>query len=154
MAYIVDKFQALMRFRRGNRILLAVFVVLVISVVFIGLDDFPGFILGYLATTALFLMMTRKWNSIRRFLLLLTLSFLGIIFLSFLYVEVITRLTIFFGGVDALQSTAFRIVEWPTTYIILFGGPVGMFLGFMGTVILGIYRLIPSKSGDGLAGNT
>jgi hypothetical protein len=154
MANIADKLQAVLRFRRGNRILLAVFLLLVISVVIIGLDDIPGFILGYVATSTLFLMMTRKWNSIKRFLLLLTLSIIGIIFLSFLYVEVISRIAVFIAGDDALQNTAVRIIETIITYIILFGGPVGMFFGFAGTVILGIFRLLPSNSENSPAGNT
>ena len=97
--------------------------------------------------------MTRKWNSIKRFLLLLTLSIIGIIFLSFLYVEVISRIAVFIGGDDALQNTAVRIIEMIITYIILFGGPVGIFFGFAGTVILGIFRLLPSNSENSPAGN-
>ena len=153
MANAAEKLQAVLRFRRGNRILLIVFLLLVISVVIIGLDDIPGFILGYVATTTLFLIMTRKWNSIKRFLLLLTLSIIGIIFLSFLYVEVISRIAVFIGGDDALQNTAVRIIEMIITYIILFGGPVGIFFGFAGTVILGIFRLLPSNSENSPAGN-
>ena len=42
MANAAEKLQAALRFRRGNRILLIVFLLLVISVVIIGLDDIPG----------------------------------------------------------------------------------------------------------------
>lgn len=154
MSKIAEKYQAFVEFRRANRILLTVFLLLVISVVFIGLDDTPGFILGYIATAVLFFMLVRRWRSFKRFLLLLVLTFIGIIFLSFIYDEVVSRVTVWFWGTGGLQSTPFRIIEWTITYIILFAGAMGLFVGFIGTVIMGIYRLIPEKNREKVTGST
>jgi hypothetical protein len=154
MTKFAEKYQAFVEFRRANRILLTVFLLLVICVVFIGLNDIPGYILGYIATTVLFFMMIRRWRSIKRFLLLFVLSVIGIIFLSFLHAVIITGLAIFIWGDTVLQSTPFRIIEWSITYIILFGGPIGMFAGLTGVVVLGVYRLIPEKNKEKVAGST
>ena len=105
------KVSALLRYVQRTRILLAVFFVLVIVVVFIGLDSLPGYITGYLATTLLFFIATRNWRRIRRFLILFVVSLFGIVFLSFLYVEVICRIAIMIGGLNALQGTPVGIIE-------------------------------------------
>ena len=137
---------ALVRFGLGTRLLLALFAVLVVAVVFIGLNDTPGYILGYLATTVIFMVPVRRWRAMKSYVYLFLASFFGIIFLSFFYVEVISRLAAWIGGVGSLQGTPLKIIEWLFTYIILFGGPVGMTYGFVGTVILGTVRLAESRS--------
>lgn len=135
------RLSALLRPRQGTRLLLALFCVLVIAVIVIGLDDLPGYILGYLATTVIFFMATRTWRSLKRFLILFAVSFVGAIFLSFLYVEVICRLAAVIGGSQALQSTPIRIIQLIITYIILFAVPVGMFIGIVGSLILSVRRI-------------
>jgi len=151
---IAAKLSALMRFRQGTRVLLVVFLILLISILFVGLDDLLGYILGYLATAVLFIMATRTWRSIRRFLALFFVSLIGIIFLSFFYVEVICRLAVMIGGAGALQGTPLDVVEMIITYVILFAGAVGMVFGILGTVILGILRLATLISHKGITENT
>ena len=129
------------RRRRETWVLLAIFVVLVVAVIIVGLDNILGYILGYLATTVLFFTATRRWRRIRRFLILLAASFLGIIFLAFLYVEVICRLAVIIGGAAALESLQMRIVQMVITYVILFAGPAGMFFGLAGSLALLMGRI-------------
>ena len=133
----------------GNRlrtvILLAVFVILVIGILVIGLNDAPGYILGYLATAVLFFTFTRGWRKIKSFIILFALTLFCIFFLSFLYVEVIYRLAEWIGGTSALNDAPMAVITMVTTYVILFGGPVGMFAGIAGTATLGIYRLISRR---------
>jgi hypothetical protein len=132
---------ALLKHRQATRVLLVLFFVLVIGVIFIGLVDLPGHILGYLATTVIFIMATRTWRSIKKFLILFVVSFIGAIFLSFIYVEVICRLAAVIGGINALHSAPIRIIQLIITYIILFAVPVGMFIGIFGSLILGVQRI-------------
>lgn len=140
--------------RRGTIILLAVFVILVISVLIIGFNDAPGYILGYLATTLLFFTITRHWRKIKSFLILFGFSLFGVFFLSFLYVEVIYRLAEWIGGINALHGVPMAIITMVITYVILFAGPVGMFAGIAGTVTLGIFRLISLKNRQKIARTT
>jgi hypothetical protein len=148
------KLSAIVNFRLGTWILLTLFGVLVICIIFVGLDDMLGYILGYLATTALFLIPIRHWRSIKKFLILLAVSFFGIIFLAFLYVEVVSRIAVGIWGGGALQSAPLGIIELVFTYIMLFLGPVGMFLGIVGSFALGISRLVAMKNRSSPAGNT
>jgi hypothetical protein len=135
------KLSALLKHRQTTHVLLVLFCVLVIGVIFVGLVDLPGHILGYLATTVIFIMATRTWRSIKRFLILFAVSFTGAIFLSFFYVEVICRFAAVIGGVSALQSTPINIIQLVITYIILFAVPVGMFIGIAGSLILIVRRI-------------
>ena len=131
--------------RRATIILLAVFMVLLICVLVIGLNDAPGFILGYVTTIVLFFTITRNWRKIRSFIILFAASLFGIFLLSLLYVEVIHRIAEWLGGIDALHGTPMDIFTMVITYIILFGGPVGMLAGIVGTVTLGVFRLVSLK---------
>lgn len=140
--------------RRGTIILLAVSVILVISVLIIGLNDAPGYILGYLATIVLFFTITRNWRKIKSFIILFSVSLVGIFFLSFLYVEVIYRLAEWIGGINALHGVPMDIITTVITYVILFGGPVGMFAGIAGMVTLGVFRLISLRNRKKIAHTT
>jgi hypothetical protein len=151
---MLNRLSTLVKNRYVTFALLAVLCVLVISVIFIGLDDVPGYILGYLATAVLFFMITRGWQTLRRFIVLFALSFIGIIFLSFFHVEVICRLAVLIGGVAALQSPLLDITELIITYVILFAGPVGMFFGIIGVITLGIMRLTAMRSRNSAADST
>jgi len=146
--------EILARLRPGNRILLLVLLLLVIAIIFIGLDDLPGYILAYLATGVIFLMATRRWHRARNYLVLLAASVFGIIFLSFWYVEIISRLAVAIGGVAAVEGLAVHIIELIFTYVILFGGPMGILCGIMGAIILGIRGTSCPKSTRSIAGNT
>jgi len=136
------KLVALFRLSRVTRILLALFCGLVISVVFIGLDNAPGIILGWLATTALIAELTRRWRKARNFLILGFASFTGAILLSFLHEVIIYPLVGFIGGDAALQSRALDVFHEAISILILFVTPVGIFIGVVGAVVLVILRLI------------
>lgn len=127
--------------RLATRILLALFTVLVVGIVLIGLDNATGIVLGWLATVALIMSMARKWRKIRYFIILLFATFLGAIFLSFLYVEVALPLAGWLGGANATQSTAWRIYHVLVSNIILLFTPMGMLIGIVGIIWLGILRL-------------
>jgi hypothetical protein len=149
-----NKLSALKRCCQGTYVLLIIFWALVISVFFIGLDDVPGYVLGYLATAVLFFIAVRNWRTIRRFLILFAASLIGIFFLSFLYVEVICRIVVMIGGVNALQSPLLGIVEVIINYVILFAGPVGMIFGIVGVIGLGIKRLTAVRSRNSTSNST
>ena len=151
---MLNKLSALIKSNHGTLALLVIFCALVISVLFVGLDDVPGYVLGYLATTVLFSMVTRNWRTLRRFLILFSVSLIGIIFLSFLYVEVICRIAVMVAGVSVLQSPLLRIIEMIIAYVILFAGPVGMFVGIVGVITLGIIRLTAVGSRNSAANST
>ena len=127
--------------RLATRILLILFAVLVICVIFLGLDNPTGIILGWLATVALMTQLTRRWRKIRYFIILLFASFIGAIFLSFLYVEIALPLAGWFGGVNATQSTAWRIYHMIVSNVILLFTPMSMLIGIVGIIWLGILRL-------------
>jgi len=131
--------------RRVTIILLAIFVILLISVLVIGLNDAPGFILGYVTTFVLFFTISRNWRKIKSFIILFAASLVGIFFLSLLYVEVIYRLAEWIGGIEALHSVPMDIITMVITYVILFGGPVGILVGILGTLTLAIFRLVSLK---------
>jgi hypothetical protein len=135
-------------------VLLAVFLVLVIGILFIGLNDAPEYILGYLATTVLFFIFIRRWRKIKSFIILFAVTLFCILFLSLLYVEVVCRLAEWIGGITALNSAPMAIITMVITYVILFGGPVGMFAGIAGAATLGIFRLISHRNRKKTADNT
>ena len=151
---MLNRLSTLIKNRYATLALLIIFCVLVISVIFVGLDDVPGYILGYLATAVLYLMITRSWQTLRRFIILFALSFIGIIFLAFFHVEVICRLAVLIGGIAALQSPLLDITELIITYVILFAGPVGMFFGIAGVITLGVIRLTAMRSRNSADGST
>ena len=135
-----DTLTTLIRRRLGISALL-IFGVLVIAIIFIGLDNIPGLVLGYLATTVLIVALTHAWRKIRNFIILFFVSLVGIFFLSFLYMEVIYRLAYVIGGVNALQSTFMSVIHMIISNIILFAGPVGMLVGIVGSLILFVRRI-------------
>ena len=149
---MLKRFSTTILLRRDNRLLFALFCALVISVLFVGLDNLAGYILSYLASLVLFFIWTCSWRSIKRFAIMFIVSLVGIFFLSFLYVEVISRLAIMVGGFEALQSTALRVIELVITYVIMFAGPIGLFYGIVGTLTLLIIRFTALKKRDSTAG--
>jgi biotin transporter BioY len=151
---IKKRILVLLRYGPGTRLLLALFAVLFISVVFIGLDDTPGYVLAYLETAILFAVFVRGWRSVKKYILLLLGTVCGIIFLSFLYIEVISRFAVWRWGAGALDSLPLGIIEWIITYVMLFAGPVGVVLGFFGALALGIERLVKMRRRAGVADHT
>lgn len=154
VARIKQRLLVLFRSGPGMRLLLVLFGMMVVTVVFIGLDDIPGYVLAYLATSILFVMLVHGWRSIKNYVILLLATLCGIIFLSFFYVEVISRFVRWLWGVGALESTPMRIIEWVISNVMLFVGPVGVVFGFFGALILGIRRLVKPRKRADLAGHT
>lgn len=141
MQKITQRLSALKNSRLTTRILLALFAALVICVIFVGLDNPTGIILGWLATATLLAELTRRWRKIRYFIILLFASFIGAIVLSSLYMEVALPFAEWIWGINAAQSTPWRIFHVIVTDVILLFTPVGIFVGIMGTIWLGILRL-------------
>ena len=154
MARVKDRAIALLRSGPGTRILLGLFAALVLGVVFVGLQDSPGYILGYLATAVIFLLLVRGWRNAWSFVVLALVVFLAAVLFSGLYVEVITRVAVWFWGPGALDSTPMRIIEAIVTNVILFAGPVGVVFGFAGALALGIWRLFKLRTRERVADDT
>src|SRR3972149_7161483 len=108
MEKMKQRFLALVRFWQRRRISLALFVALVVAVVFLGLHD-VGMILAYLATAIIIVELTPRWRKIRNFIILFFASFLGSILLAFLHVEVVSPLVRLLLGAAAIESLGFRI---------------------------------------------
>ena len=127
---------------RLTRILLGVFGVLVVGMVFVGLDNEPGIVLGWAATAVLIAELTRRWRRVRNFLILGFGTFTGTILLAFLHEEVVYPLAGWIGGSAALQSQGLRIFNEVVSLLILFFTPVGIFIGITGAVALLVARLV------------
>ena len=117
------------------------FGILVISAILVGLDNPTGIIIGWLAVTVLLVAMVRKWRKPWYFLILLLASFVGAIFLSFLYMVVALPLAEWIGGIDATDSTAWRVFHVIISNVILLAVPIGMLFGAMGFIIMCVFRL-------------
>jgi len=139
---IIQRLSALKNSRLATRVLLALFAALAICVIFVGLDNPTGIILGWLATVILLAELTRRWRKISNFLILLFASFIGAIILSFLYMEVALPFAEWIWGINAPQSTPWRIFHVIVTDVILLFTPMGIFVGIVGTILLGILRLV------------
>jgi hypothetical protein len=138
---IRKKLSVVFRFSRLTRILLGVFFVLVICVLFMGLDNVTGLATGWLATLTLLAALTHRWRKIRYFLILMVASFFGAVLLAFLHEEVVYPLTGWIGGTRALEGLPLAIYHQITSYIIFFFGPMGILGGFIGASILFSIRL-------------
>jgi hypothetical protein len=145
MIGLKDRAIVLLRSRPGTRLLLALFAVLVAGVIFVGLKDPPGYILGYLATAVIFFLMVRGWRSARNFVILVLATVVSCILISGLYVEVVTRIAEWAWGPGVADRTPMRIIEAIITYLLLFGVPVGLAFGIGGAIIVGIRRLLRSR---------
>ena len=135
------KLAVIFHISRTTRILMIVFVILVICVVFMGMDNVTGLATGWLATLTLLAALTYRWRKIRYFLFLSAGSFLGAVLLSFLHEEVVYPLTEWIGGTEALQSTGIEIYHQITSLIIFFFGPMGIIGGIIGAAVLFFIRL-------------
>lgn len=142
MTGIKEKLAPILAFLRRNRWYLIWLVALTLCIVFAGLDNPTGIVLGWVAVTILFLVLFRKWRRPRYFLFLLAASFFGAIFLSLIYVEVAQRLAQWIGGPDATNGFAWRVFHGIVSNIMLLGTPPGIFFGFFGFVIFGIVNIV------------
>ena len=135
------KYSTLMGTRRATIALFSVFLLLVLVVLVIGLNNIAGLICGNLAFGMLYIVMTRRWWRIRNYIILFFSTVVGIIALSALYVEVIWRVAVAIGGAGVAENTAFRIIDFIINNLILLAGPSGMLVGLVGAITLGIIRL-------------
>lgn len=135
------KYSTLMGTRRATIALFSVFLLLVLVILVIGLNNIAGLICGNLAFGMLYIVMTRRWWRIRNYIILFFSTIVGIIALSALYVEVIWRVAVAIGGAGVAENTAFRIIDFIINNLILLAGPSGMLVGLVGATTLGIIRL-------------
>jgi hypothetical protein len=153
MGKIKRFFSALVGVWRGSRISIIAVIMLVIGIVFVGLHD-VGIVLGYLAATIIMIEITRRWRKIRNFIILIFASFLGMVFLSFLHEAVVIPLIRMLLGAWSLESAGFHIFSDAVSLVILFFGPVGIFVGFAGIAALGFFRLVSSRKKRKTEANT
>ena len=122
----------LIRSRKGLFILAAIFCALVIGAILVGVsDNVPGIVLLYLAITVPFIALTRNWQSVKRFLILLGTSFVGFfvfvllhnVIYGLVYVEMLNR--------PDLDEPFFFIMA-------IFVCPIGFLVGAVGSIFLTI----------------
>ena len=109
--------------------------------VFTGMDNETGIILGWLAAAVLLAELTRRWQRPLYFFILAIASFGGAVFLSFLHEEVVYPLVSWLGGAGAVDSLPMKIFHETISFIILFFRPTGIIIGILGTAVLLVVRL-------------
>ena len=135
------KYSTIMGTRRATIALFSVFFILVLVVLVIGLDNVAGIICGNLAVAMLYIVITRRWWRIRKFIILFFISLVSMGILAGLYVEVIVRLSVLVGGEGATDNSVFRVVHFIISNLIMLVCPAGMLVGLIGASTLGIIRL-------------
>ena len=136
-----EKVARFMRSSRLTRWFIILFFLLIITVVFIGLDNVTGLLLGVGAATILVAALTHRWRKARYFIILCFSSFAGAVFLAGLQEEVVYRLAYLIGGDEALNTQSIHLYSEITSFVIFFFAPAGIVIGFLGGTILGIIRL-------------
>lgn len=142
MTGIKDKLAPVLSFLQRNRWYLIWLVGLMLCIIFAGLDNPTGIVLGWLAVTILFLVLFRKWRRPRNYLFLFVATFIGAIFLSFIYSVVALRAAEWLGGPNATDSNAWKVFHAVISNIMLLGTPPGLFYGFFGFIIFSVVSLI------------
>jgi hypothetical protein len=136
------------RLKRFRRLMLVVSLVLVVAVVFAGLKIFAGYVLGFLAAVSFLVALTCHWRKVRYFLILLTVTVLGTIFISMIYVEVLLRIFGTAFGEAVFVTTGWKVFDVFVSNMIIFFTPAGMLVGLGGSLILYIHRLITGARKD------
>jgi hypothetical protein len=136
-----EKLAALARFWQRSRFSLIIAGVLVIVIIFVGLHDL-GMVLGYVATIIVMLDLTRRWRKPLNFIILAVASFFVLVFLAFLHEVVVIPLVTYLLGEGALSSPGLRIFSDTVSLIMLFICPMGVFIGFFGALISGVFHLV------------
>lgn len=149
-----EKVARFMRSSRLTRWLLVLFFLLIITVVFVGLDNVTGMLLGVGAATILLAALTHRWRKARYFIILCFSSFAGAVFLAGLQEEVVHPLAYLIGGEEAMESLSLIIYNEITSFVIFFFAPAGIAIGFLGGTILGIIRLADIRNPKRTAGGT
>ena len=143
MPAIKDRISRLLRFIQKRPYLVSC-VILVLSAILIGLDNPTGIITGWLAVIVLLVALARAWWTPWFFVILMAGSFLGAIFLSFLYMVVALPLAEWISGPDVTNSNAWRIFHMVISNLILLFVPMGLAFGAVGFVFLCLLRLFRS----------
>jgi hypothetical protein len=125
-----------------RRILLAAFFALLLAILFIGLRISVGYILGSLAAISLVVALTCRWQKIKNYLLMILITVLVAIFVSMVYVEVISRVVAAVFGEGAFESTGWRVFDMLISNILLFFVPACIFVGIGGSLVLYTRRVI------------
>lgn len=123
-----------------TRILLALFLALAITVVFLGLDNAAGIITGMIAASMLVIEFTRRWRSIRKFIYLAVGTFVVAVVISGLYMELAGPLALRIGGPDALQGSAWQVFSIILSDTMLLVGPGCIVIGWAGAIVLSTIR--------------
>lgn len=153
MPKIQKGLSALAGFWQRNRISLILAAVLVIGVFFFGLHD-TGLILGILAAMVILIGLTYRWRRTRNFIILFFSSFFGIILLAFLDEEVVKPFVHLIGGAGAVNGRGFEVFNQIVSLFMLFFGTAGLIVGFFGTIIVGILRLLGLRNKRRTEANT
>ena len=124
-----------------SRVSIIIVMLLALGVIIAGLHD-VGIVMGILAAAVILVEMTRRWRRTRNFIIMFFASFLGMIFLSFMDIEVVKPLVYFIGGEGAASRTVFEVFNQVISLIILFFGLAGLLTGFFGTIITGTINLV------------
>jgi len=83
---MLGKLLILVRNRKGTAVLIAVFLALLIAALIVGVSDsIPGIVLGYMAAIVLVFALTRTWQEVKKFLVLLGASFVAFLLFLFLH---------------------------------------------------------------------
>ncbi len=143
MPAIKDRISRLLPFIRKRPYLVSC-VILVLSAILIGLDNPTGIITGWLAVIVLLVALARAWWTPWFFVILMAGSFLGAIFLSFLYMVVALPLAEWISGPDVTNTNAWRIFHMVISNLILLFVPMGLAFGAVGFVFLCLVRLFRS----------
>lgn len=140
MPSIRNRLSSLLRLIRKRPYLVSG-VILVISAILIGLDNPTGIITGWLAVIVLLVSMSTRWWTPWYFLILMVGSFLGAIFLSFLYMVVALPLGQWISGPTVTDSNAWRVFHMVISNLILLFVPMGLMFGAIGFVLICVLRL-------------
>jgi hypothetical protein len=140
LSKIKNRILAVLRLPR-NRPYLISFLILIFSAILLGLDNPTGIIVGWLAVIVWIVGLARRWWTPWYFLILVAGSFLGAIFLSFLYMVVAMPLAEWIGGANATESTAWHVFHMVISNLILLVVPMCLLFGVTGFIVLGILRL-------------
>jgi MFS family permease len=138
---IKSRLSSLLRFIRKRPYLVSC-LILVISAILIGLDNPTGIITGWLAVIVLLVSMSTRWWTPWYFLILMAGSFLGAIFLSFLYMVVALPIAEWISGPAVTDSNAWRVFHMIISNLILLFVPMGLFFGAVGFVLLCVLLLL------------
>ena len=125
-----------------RRILLVAFFVLLLAIIFVGFRISVGYILGGLASICLVVALTCRWQRIRNYLLMILFTVLVAIFVSMIYVEVISRVVVTIFGESAFESTGWRIFDVLISNVLLFFVPACIFVGIGGSIFLYSRRIV------------